>query len=113
MANKETFDEFWIRYLAAHQNATCRKWHYAASVAGIVSLAAFVVTLNPVILLAGFVASYGAAWIGHFFVEGNTPLAFTRPLWSLVADYRMFFLAIAGKLPNHFQRCGLHSNGSN
>ena len=108
MSEKETFDEFWMRYLQAHRNPTCRKWHYLASVFGIVFLIAFLVTLNPLILLAGIICSYGSAWIGHFFVEGNTPLALTRPLWSLVADYRMFFLAITGKLGAHLERSEMH-----
>lgn len=104
MAEVETFEEFWMRYLQAHRNPTCRKWHYLASVIGIVCMSGFLATLNPVFLLVGVIGAYGAAWIGHFFVEGNTPLAFTRPLWSLIADYRMFFLAISGRLGPHLAR---------
>lgn len=100
----ETFEQFWIRYLQAHQNATCRYLHYAASATGLIFLGVLVVTLNPVWLLAGAVCSYGLAWAGHFFAEGNKPLAFTKPVWSLVADYRMFFLAMTGRLRPHLER---------
>ncbi|MEM7728250.1 MAG: DUF962 domain-containing protein [Pseudomonadota bacterium] len=101
MSENETFGQFWHRYLRAHRNPTCRAWHYGASVFGLAAMAAFLVTLNPLFLIGGVVLSYGCAWIGHFFVEGNTPLAFTRPLWSLAADYRMFWLALTGRLGTH------------
>lgn len=101
MRNEEKFEEFWLRYLQAHANSTCRKWHYLASTIGLICLSGFMMTLNPVFLLVGVVGSYCSAWIGHFFVEGNTPLAFTRPVWSLIADYRMYFLALTGRLTSH------------
>ena len=100
----ENFEEFWLRYLRAHRNPTCRMLHYAASTVGILGLVSFAATLHWWILPLGTVASYGLAWMGHFFVEGNKPLAWTKPSWSLAADYRMFFLALTGRLRPHLTK---------
>jgi hypothetical protein len=49
------------------------------------------------ILRAGILSGYGFAWIGHFFVEHNRPATFKYPLWSLLADFRMFFNILLGR----------------
>jgi hypothetical protein len=100
----ETFEQFWLRYLRAHTNPVCRGFHYAATSWSMACLVALGLTGQPIWLLFGAIGSYGLAWTGHFFVEGNTPLAFSRPLYSLAADYRMFFLAISGRLGPELSR---------
>jgi len=42
----------------------------------------------PAIVISVFVG-YGAAWIGHFFVERNKPATLRHPLMALVSDFRM------------------------
>lgn len=107
----ETFEEFWLRYLRAHSNPVCRGFHYAASSWAIGCLVALILTGQLWLLLAGTAGAYAFAWIGHFFVEGNMPLAFTRPLYSLAADYRMFFCAITGSLRPELARAQLNQPG--
>lgn len=95
----KTYSAFFDFYLGEHRRPATRAWHYLASTCGLAALAVTLWTLNPLWLLAGLVAGYGCAWIGHFFVEHNKPATFTYPLWSFMADYHMFFLWLTGQLP--------------
>lgn len=101
-----SFDEFWPVYLRAHASPRCRALHYAASIAGLVGLVLALLGGSLWWLLAGIVAAYAFAWVGHFHVERNVPLTFTHPLWSLRADYRMFALWLTGRLPAHLRAAG-------
>jgi hypothetical protein len=101
-----SFADFWPIYLRAHSDPRCRALHYAASVTGLMALAALIATGDWRWLLAGVFASYGFAWIGHFFVEKNLPLTFKYPLWSFLADYRMFFRWLTGGLSDDLARAG-------
>ena len=58
-------------------------------------------------ILAGLIAGYGCAWIGHFFIEHNRPATFKYPLWSFAGDYHMFFLWLTGQLSKRRKRAGL------
>ncbi|KAG5550225.1 hypothetical protein RHGRI_015253 [Rhododendron griersonianum] len=42
------------------------------------------------------VFGYGFAWYSHFFVKGNVPATFGHPFWSLMCEFKMFGLMLAG-----------------
>lgn len=100
----ESFEEFWPFYVSEHENPLNRALHYAGTTMVIGTVATAVVTMNPAWLLLAPVVGYGPAWVGHFFVEKNKPASFKHPLWSLRGDFKMYGLALRGKMTDEVRR---------
>ena len=99
----ESFSDFWPYYVRAHSRSRTRILHATGSVLSVILLGvAFAVNLW--FLLAVPVAGYAFAWYAHFFVEHNKPATFGHPFYSLVADYRMLFLMMAGRMDAEVKR---------
>lgn len=101
----ESFEEFWPFYVREHRHPVNRALHYAGTTMVIGTVATAAITLNPAWLLAAPVVGYGPAWIGHFFIEKNKPATFKHPLWSLMADFKMYGYALRGKMAEEVDRC--------
>ncbi len=95
----ETFGEFYPFYLSEHKNRTCRRLHFLGSSLALVCLGALISTGNALWLLAGLVAGYGCAWIGHFAFEKNRPASFKQPLYSFIGDWAMYRDIWLGRIP--------------
>ena len=106
------FEEFWPYYLGEHRRPGTRALHFAGTTLGLLCLAAAIGRRRPGWAAAGFVGSYGLAWIGHFLVEQNRPATFRHPLWSLAGDFRMYGLVWRGRLSAELARLGLASSAA-
>jgi hypothetical protein len=108
----ETFEEFWPHYVHAHRDPRNRALHYAGTTAVLGTVAAATVTFNPGWLLLAPIVGYGPAWVGHFVFEKNKPATFEHPLWSLRGDFKMYLLALRGRMGAEVERvCGGHPAG--
>ena len=93
-----SFTDFWPFYLREHSRPRTRALHYAGTTL-VVAIALFAAFSGRWFwLLAIPLAGYGFAWFAHFAVEKNRPATFTYPLWSLAADFRMWWLWLTGRL---------------
>ncbi len=109
MREYTTFEQFWPHYLREHAKPSTRTYHYIGTALGLIAIAAAVVTGNWLLILLVPLLGYGFAWVSHAFVERNKPATFTYPLWSLMSDYRMFFLAMTGRIRPELEKAGVTS----
>lgn len=100
----ETFEEFWDFYVGEHKEKANRVLHFLGTTAAIGCVAGGLLTKRRWLLLAAPVCGYGPAWIGHFFVEKNKPASFKYPLWSLQADFIMWWKTIKGEMDAEVER---------
>ena len=106
----DSFDDFWPYYLAEHSDPTNRALHVGGllAAAGVVGYAA--AARKPKMLALAPAIGYGAAWIGHFFIEKNRPATFTHPLWSVMGDMKMTSMALTGRLDDELRRYGIEGD---
>lgn len=94
-----SFAEFWPFYCREHSRKATRWLHVTGSLLGPALAAAAVARSGRAVwLLLWPGVAYGFAWGAHFLVERNRPATFRHPLWSLLADYRMVGLVLAGRM---------------
>ena len=99
-----TFAEFWPYYLREHSRPATRALHLVGTSGTALLLVCSALLLRPWLILAGGACGYAFAWIGHFFVEHNKPATFRYPLWSFAADWKMWALALTGRLGPEIDR---------
>ncbi|WP_086929772.1 DUF962 domain-containing protein [Agarilytica rhodophyticola] len=103
MNRYQSFNEFWPFYVHEHSKAHTRNMHFVGTLLSIIALLFALFYSFELILLAPL-AGYSFAWISHFFIERNRPATFKYPFWSLMADYKMFFLMCRGQMEREVQR---------
>ncbi len=99
-----TFAEFWPYYVREHRQARTRIWHFVGTTLAIVAVAAAAVLQSGWWLLAAPFCGYAFAWLSHLWVEKNRPATFKYPLWSLLADFKMWALILTGRMRSEVER---------
>ncbi len=99
----QNFEEFWPFYVREHSVPACRALHFIGSTLSLVVLAASIF-YNPWLLIAAPIVGYGFAWIGHFFIEKNKPASFKYPLWSFLADWKMWAKMLTGQMGTEIRK---------
>ena len=99
-----SFREFWPFYVGEHRSPTNRGCHYVGT-SGVIGLFTWAAITGTWWLVACLpLCGYGFAWYGHFIVEKNRPATFTYPLWSLMGDFKMYGLAVTGRMRTEVER---------
>ena len=106
-AGEETFDEFWHHYLRHHARSGTRMLHVLGTGLAALALVVALITVDPLIALAGTALGYLLAWTGHFLFERNQPAMVSHPAWAFLCDFRMFRLWITGRLQPELERAGV------
>ena len=112
MKAHRSFSEFWLFYLREHSRAATRALHYAGTALVILVAALAIATGSWWLAAALPIAGYSLPWLSHALVQRNRPATFAHPLWSLAADFRMFFLWLSGRLGGELARAGVRPDGS-
>jgi hypothetical protein len=102
-----SYAEFWPFYLREHARRATRAWHFCGTMLAILCLALAIVHWEWTWLIVALIAGYAPAWAAHLFVEHNWPATFRHPLWSLISDFRMLGLWLAGRLDAELKRAGI------
>jgi hypothetical protein len=92
-----SFEEFWPFYLGEHAKPATRAFHFAGTTTALVIVIAAIATQQPWWMLFSLLPGYGLAWFSHFFIEKNKPASFKYPLWSFIADWKMWALMLSGR----------------
>lgn len=102
-----SFAAFRPFYLREHSKPRTRALHYIGTSLVVLIAVAALATGHWAWLAALPVAGYAFAWAAHYGVEKNRPATFTYPLWSLAADFRMWWLWLTGRLGPELDRAGV------
>lgn len=107
----DSFAQFWPFYLREHSRPLTRAFHYFGTTLVVLIAIAALFTQRWLLLLAMPLAGYFFAWLAHFRVEKNRPATFTYPLWSLGADFKMWWLWLTGRIARELARAGIDPSG--
>src|ERR1051325_9745890 len=93
-----SFSEFWPHYVAEHSKPATRLLHLIGTFTALAAVVYLIAIGKWWLFPLALVPGYGAAWIGHFFIEKNKPATFQYPLWSFMADYKMIWMMLTGRI---------------
>lgn len=94
----QSFDEYYKYHLTQHSNRLCRLLHVFGTTLSTAFIFTAIYHAQLELLIFAVLTIYGFAWIGHFFFEQNKPAPKEYALWSLKADFRMYYDVLSGKI---------------
>jgi hypothetical protein len=100
----KSFEEFWPYYVEEHSKPATRALHFAGTATALACVATLAASGKWKWLPLALVPGYAAAWLGHFLVEKNRPATFKYPLWSFMADQKMFGLMLTGRMEEEIEK---------
>jgi hypothetical protein len=99
----ESFKAFWPYYLSEHNKPATRLFHFLGT-GSLLPLSIIAIVYNPYIVFLYPLCAYGLAWFSHLAIEKNTPTTFKQPIKSLMADFKMFWYMLTGRMKGELQR---------
>lgn len=100
----QSFEEFWPFYLREHSKPLTRTLHFIGSTIGLLVVLGAIATRQLYYAPLGLIPGYGFAWFSHFVIEKNRPASFSYPLWSFIADWKMWACILTGRIRSEVQR---------
>lgn len=94
----KTFKSFYPYYLREHALPINYWLHFFGTLGVISCFVLGIITANKFLFIVMPFCGYGFAWIGHYIFEKNRPATFTNPLYSLVADFVMFWHVLTAQI---------------
>jgi hypothetical protein len=98
------FADFWPCYVRAHSKAATRVFHLAGTLLGWSLLLSGLLLRNGWLVLLAPVVPYPIVWFSHFFIEHNQPATFGHPAWSWLADQKMVWMMLTGRMSAEVER---------
>lgn len=111
MQRFSSFRQFWPYYLQEHARAGTRVLHYIGTSLVLAITGLLIASGDWRMLPALPIAGYGFAWAGHMLVEHNRPATFRHPLWSLGADFLLWYRFVMGHSGHDLRRAGVIGDG--
>jgi hypothetical protein len=99
-----SYQEFWPFYLSQHSKKATRAWHAIGTSFVFIILIITIISRLWWLLVFAPVVAYALAWYSHFQIEGNRPATFGHPIWSLRADFQMYFYILTGRMDQELRK---------
>ena len=93
----KNFSEFYDFYLSQHQKMWTRIFHFIGTALVLAVLMYVIQSGKERFLWYLPIFGWGFSALSHYIFENNKPTTFKYPLFTLVADFKLFFELITGK----------------
>ena len=87
----KTFKEFYPFYLSEHRRLGTRVFHFIGTLLIFIVIIYVIQSGKERFLWYCPIFGFGLGWLSHAIFEKKIPLTFRYPVWTLIADFQMFF----------------------